>query len=473
MFTKHQSRRYFMNRLTTIVIMLLLVFSGVIAQNTPMTLEDCIQIALKGNSTIIINKNLNESADEDVDGSYAGILPTANLNAQTYRVEAGASDTDRDVPVGFEVNADGDTLAVYERRTITQPGYTTNRNTFGISVNQNLFDGGEWWNAINYAQSQKDVSDKTLLSTINNTILDVEQKFYDLLKAEKLLEVNQLAVQRSEDQLNKTQKMFELGAVAKVDVYRSRVNLGNDKINMLLQKNAMVRAKHNLNLAMGRDANTELEIATTGLEIRGVYQGPDDLINQGMANNPDIQKNEAEVNTSSIQVSRSYAYLWPSIGLAFGYDRANEGFERVYSGWDKNWSIYYGIGLQLNLFNGLRDKVRIQKAKLAERNAMESFEEAKRNLQATIFQYIEDFNSYLEIIEINEENLEAAKEEYRLAEERYRIGSGTQLEVREAQVNLTQAEETLVRAKYSALVTQAQMQNAIGTISTKYMETSE
>ena len=31
----------------------------------------------------------------------------------------------------------------------------------------------------------------------------------------------------------------KLGAVAKVDVYRSRVNLGNDKINMLLQKNAV------------------------------------------------------------------------------------------------------------------------------------------------------------------------------------------------------------------------------------------
>ena len=85
----------------------------------------------------------------------------------------------------------------------------------------------------------------------------------------------------------------------------------------------------------------------------------------------------------------------------------------------------------------------------------------------------EDFNSYLEIIDINEENLKAAQEEYRLAEERYRIGSGTQLEVREAQVNLTQAEETLVRAKYSALVTQAQMQNALGTISGKYMETAE
>jgi outer membrane protein TolC len=65
---------------------------------------------------------------------------------------------------------------------------------------------------------------------------------------------------------------------------------------------------------------------------------------------------------------------------------------------------------------------------------------------------------------LNEENLKAAQEEYRLAEERYRIGSGTQLEVREAQVNLNRAEDTLVRAKYSARVTQAQIETYLGKI---------
>ena len=60
-----------------------------------------------------------------------------------------------------------------------------------------------------------------------------------------------------------------------------------------------------------------------------------------------------------------------------------------------------------------------------------------------------------------------------MAEERYRIGSGTQLEVREAQVNLTGAEETLVRAKYGALVTQAMLANSLGMIYVEAGEKSE
>ncbi len=454
-----------MSRLVATLILFLSFIVGAYAQTAELTLEECIQIALKGNSTIRINRNLDESFDEDVTGSYSGILPTINLNANSGRVEAGEREVEQDVPVGIS-----DSTYIYDRRVIVQPGYVADFNSFNVNVNQNVFDGGEWWNAISYAKSQREVSSRTLQSTINNTILDVQQKFYDLLKAEKLLEVNELAVQRSQDQMNKTQKMFELGAVAKVDVYRSRVNLGNDKINMLLQKNAVSLAKNYLNLAMGRQPETPIAISVAGLDISPGLTNSEDYIAQGLEKNPEVRKNEAEVKSQSVQTSRAYGVLWPSIGLFFSYNRSNEGFERVYTGWDKNWNIQYGIGLRLNIFNGLQDKVRIQKAKLAERNAMERYEEGKRNLKGTISQYINDFNSYLEIIEINEDNLEASKEEYRLAEERYRIGSGTQLEVREAQVNLTRAEETLVRAKYSALVTQAQLDNALGAF---YAETEE
>ncbi|TFH01349.1 MAG: hypothetical protein E4H13_05175, partial [Calditrichales bacterium] len=178
--------------------------------------------------------------------------------------------------------------------------------------------------------------------------------------------------------------------------------------------------------------------------------------------------------SSDLAVSRSYAALWPTLSAFFNYNRSNESFDRVYrySGWDKNWNTTLGLSLQLNLFNGLSDKVRIQKNILAKRNQQETFEESKRMLKSQITQLVDNFNSFLKIIKINEENLEAAQEEFRLAEERYRIGSGTALEVREAQVNLTRAEQTLVAAKYSARMSQAQLEQALGIIYKDSGETS-
>lgn len=449
-----------MKYLLFIIVLCLLFIGNSFAQVEKLSLEDCINIALKGNPNIKINKNLNESADEDVLGSYSGILPTLNLTSQSGKYEAGDKTVEGDIPVGFDSLTN---QYIYVRDNYTQPGYTTNFNTLDLQLRQNIFDGGEWWNAIKYAKSQKNASDLNLKSVINQTVRSVHERFFDLVKQQKLLEVRELAIQRSQDQLNKTQKMFELGSVAKVDVYRSKVNFGNDKIALLQQKNSVILAKNNLNLVMGREPKTPIEIETS-LALKTAYNNVDDLFEESLQNNPLLKKYNEDFNSSDINVCRSYAVLFPSVGAFYNYGRSHEEFDRVYGEFDKNWNTSFGLVLSFNLFNGFQDKVRIQKSKLAARNAQESYEDYKRTLKANITQLVDNYNSYMEIIEINEENLEAAKEEYRLAEERYRIGSGTSLEVREAQVNLTQAEQTLVAAQYNARIVQAQIEENLGSI---------
>ena len=116
------------------------------------------------------------------------------------------------------------------------------------------------------------------------------------------------------------------------------------------------------------------------------------------------------------------------------------------------------------MFNGFSDKVTVQQSKLQLKNNKETLIANERSIKSSIMQLLDNYESYFEIIDINKDNLEASKEEYRLAEERYRIGSGTQLELREAQVNLTRAEQTLVAARYNSRIVQAQLEEKIGTI---------
>lgn len=447
-----------------------IVFAGAglgLAQSSAISLEDCIAIALKNNTTLITTRNNNQSAGQDVFGSYAGILPTINASASTGRYEAGPSTDMRDVPVGIDPITGN---PIFERRLVIQPGFKVNSNNFSMRVSQNIFDGGEWWNAIRYAKSQKAASEFNLQSVTNTVILNVQERYFDLLRQQKLLEVYDLAVKRSQDQLDKTQKMFELGAVAKVDVFRSRVNLGNDKIQYLAQQNAVITAKNSLNLVMGRQPGESLDIISD-FSLQPAYQDVDQLYQQALANNPDLKTYNQDIRSKELMVARSKSPLFPSVGASYGYNRSNEDMSQVYSDFDRNWSYSIGVSVSVNLFNGFRDGVNIQKNKLLLKNSIETYQSMKRTVTAAISQYTDNYYSYLEIIKINEENLNAAKEEYRLAEERYRIGSGTQLEVREAQVNLTRAEQTLVAAKYYARITQAQIEQALGSIYPKAQET--
>jgi outer membrane protein len=453
------------------ILSVVLVFTGMgFAQSAALSLEECVAIALKNNTTLITTRNDALGAKKEVLASYGGILPAINASASKGSSKAGESTDMRDVQIGVDTTTTPYT-PLFERRVGVQPGYSVNSNDLGISVRQNIFDGGEWWNAISYAQSQQALADFNLTSVTNTIIMNVQQAYFDLLRQQKLMEVNDLAVKRSQDQLDKTQKMFDLGAVAKVDVFRSKVNLGNDKIQYLAQQNAVITAKNTLNMVMGRQPGETVKIISE-FELKPLNQNLDELSEQALANNPELKVYQQDIRSKELLVARSKSPLWPSLGVGFNYSRSNEDMQKVYSDFDRNWRYSAGITLSMNLFNGFRDMVNVQQNKLALKNSMENYEYNKRNLIAAVMQYTDNFNSYMDIITINEENLEASKEEYRLAEERYRIGSGTQLEVREAQVNLTRAEQTLVAAKYYARVTQAQIELALGNIQQNVQETN-
>lgn len=448
-----------MKHLTQFVFMVAIGLGTGLAQTAALSVEECVAIALKNNTELKTTRNNTLSAHKDVLASYAGILPTVDASARSGRYRAGESTDKRDTPVGIDANGN----PIYERRLVVQPGFSVNSNDLGVSVGQNIFDGGEWWNAIRYANSQKKAADLNLQSVTNTIIMNVQERYFDLLRQQKLLEVYDLAVKRSQDQLDKTQKMFDLGAVAKVDVFRSQVNLGNDKIQYLAQQNAVLTAQNNLNLVMGRQPDEALEIVSD-FTLKPFSDNVDSLNQQALQNNPELKMYHQDIRSKELMVARSESSFFPRLGAGFNYNRSNAEIDRVYDYFKRNWSYSYGVSLSFNLFNGFRDQTNVQKSKLQLRNSMETYEYNKRNLIAAVMQFTDNYNSYLDIIQINEENLNAAKEEYRLAEERYRIGSGTQLEVREAQVNLTRAEQTLVAAKYYARVTQAQIEQVLGTI---------
>ena len=93
---------------------------------------------------------------------------------------------------------------------------------------------------------------------------------------------------------------------------------------------------------------------------------------------------------------------------------------------------------------------------------MENLAERKRTVTAEVKQYFLQLNAYKEILDINRQNIEASKENLRLQLEKRRVGSGTELEVTQAQVELTRALSTLVQAEYDAKISKAQLEAVMG-----------
>jgi outer membrane protein len=420
-------------------------------QQQPLSLEDCIQMALENNSQLKISERQLQIADKNYKSSYSNIMPSINVSSSMSTLEQGPS-------------------SIYVNGTFVGVTDASRGDRYGaqISVSQNIFDGGYWWNNIRKTKSDKKSEEYAYLSQKQQTIVMVQEGYFTLLKAVKLLEVDDQAVGRSQEQLDRTEAQFQLGAVAKVDVFQARTNLGNDRIEYLTQKNTVEKAKQDLNLVLGRDPQEPLEIETDfNLEMQDTTL--DAMFEKALANNPDLKRSEQDLKSAKLQTKLAFSNFVPSVGGFFSYSRTVDQFNLLYKDFfDKEYTWSLGLQFRWNLFNGFSDVLNVQKSKINEKIVREQVDDTKRNIMSTVKSLVDNLESYREIIEINKENLESAREQYRLAQERYRVGSGTALEVREAQVGLTRAEQILVSAENNAMITHAQLREALGELATAY-----
>lgn len=452
-----------MKRLKAVIIfsaVVLVLANAAFAQNgRPLTLDECVAIAVRDNSTLRNAERRAQIAGANVMTARASILPTLSTSLSSGKFEQGDRTLLDDVPVGIDPVTG---QVQYQRRTITQPGYSTNSNSARLDAGMLLFDFGASWNRIRQANAAEDASTKTFHSVKQNTILQVHQRYFGYLKEVQLQAVYEEATKSSEEQLKRTESMYEIGSVAQGDVFRARTQNGQDRINLITQKNLVNSARNFLNVAMGRPADTELNIVDIEDEPQFRDYNLEEVIRVASEKNPELQSVQFEMKRAQLgkRVARS-AFL-PSFSIGGNYSRSHNEFNRVYSDFSKNWSGSVGLSMRLNLFNGFADQANVEREALNYNIAQEDYQNRLRNLRLEAEQALLSLQAWKEIAAINKDNLVSAQEDLRLAQERYRVGAGTLLDIINAQVNVTRAKSTLVRSKYDSKIAYAQLQATMG-----------
>lgn len=450
--------KYF--QITFVFIFLLGGTIGVFAQEKrPLTLEDCVHLALEKNSQILNAQRRTKIAEANVVAARASWLPAINASFSSGQFRQGPREILADVPVGVNQQT-GE--VIYEQRPLVQDGSNRDSHSFSLSLSQNIFDFGQTYYSIRQANAARESSRFLFEDTRQNTLYQVYQRYYQLLKSIRLLEVSRSALRSSEEQLKRTQSMYEIGSVAQADVYRAQTTMGNNKINLIQQETAVKNARAALNVIIGRPADAPLEIVDVEeVEVPKIY-ALDEVLQAAVQNNPKIHQFKADMMAASHGMKAAKARYLPSISGSIRYSRNNTDFSRVYNDFDKNYSVTLGLSMNFNLFRGLADAANVEREAYSYRIAQENLIEQERILRQQAQTALLSLQTWKEISEINKINLKSAEEDLRLAEERYRVGAGTLLDVITAQENVTRARATLVQAKYDTKIAEAQLMSIMG-----------
>jgi len=423
------------------------IFPGVIFGQTnsdsTLTLDECIQIAMQNKVDVKIAKEQVGVAEAQQQSALGNYFPNVSMSVRGSHTEQGQG---KRFFSGFEY---------------TSEAFGRDYYNAGLDINETVYNGFAVHNTRKLANLNYDQAQVGFLSTKQQVILNVTKSYLDVLRAKELVRVYEKTLESSQAQVNLVKERYNLGAVAQTDVYKAQTRAGNDKINLLQQKNTLDLQKRNLNFAMGRNPMEhivlpEFEYASPAIPAEKTAKV------EALQANKDLRSMELDVRKSRANLAIARSNLIPSVGAFFSYGRTGFRLNELYTGLDKNWSYSYGLNVSIPIFSRFNSSTQIKTRQADVSIAQKRFVDAKLQVEMQVSNLIQQLKTYGEIIDLNQLNLQSAEEDLRLAREQYNVGQATLLDVLDAQANLTNAQRILVYAKFDAKNLEYQLQAVLG-----------
>ena len=298
-------------------------------------------------------------------------------------------------------------------------------------------------------------------------VFQTKQRYFQLLQAIKLLELQQERVRVSEESLRRAETLYEIGSAAILQVANAKSNLAVTRAILIQRENDVSLARLNLAFTMGLGTDVDVIPAEEEFELLPLKYSYRDALNLALKEHPDILDSKygmlaARDNYNAtrkglyhprITMSTS-AYSW-----SIGRDEEFGGLEDLFL---KNYNYSFSINASIPLFN-FNTSNTLRRQKLQYLRSQEQLDQTKRLRALNIRQRYLNLERYRRLVEASEVAVEAAEENFKLEEERYNFGGGTFLERLTAQRDLFDSRNDLVQSKYNYLIEMANLENQVGT----------
>jgi outer membrane protein TolC len=425
---------------TSIFFIILILSSSIYAQE--LLLNDCVNIALENKETLQSAQLDLKSTKVGKIGALSNILPSINFS--------GGRNT---------TNYANNTETDYAKVDLF-PDQTS--WSAGITIRQNIFDGGGWWNRIAQANNNYKISQQLERQIRTNVIAEVHRTYFQLLKKQQLLEVAKQNLELAEQQVELAQKKYDLGAAKKTDLLKSEVARGTAKSALITQHALLYVAIAELRNAMGMIGNNnELIISEEILPLQSVTDFVE-AIEILEKNNPGILAAKAQLTDAKLRKKLTIAFRLPSLSASLSHQAFTAEFDGLTDAFKDDWTMTTSLNLSFPIFNGMALSTQTQQAKLAVQKQENELITVKNDAIVRLESLLRIVNDYFKIIPINEEVLASAEEDLKLVRERYRLGSASILEFLDAQVSATRARADLVSSKYDARIQEAYLKAQLG-----------
>jgi outer membrane protein len=252
--------------------------------------------------------------------------------------------------------------------------------------------------------------------------------------------------------------MVQVGKMSKADLAQLTAQRATDEYNLVNQQSNL--ANYTLQLKQLLEITDELfEIdaptATDEAALQDIPSLPA-VYETALASRPEIKMSQLNISQSDLQLDIEKARRLPTISLTGGLGTNTNSLSQ--NGWGNqmktNFDMSAGASVSIPIFDNRTARTAINKAKIAQENALLSLQEEQKRLYATVEGYWLDAQTNQQLFRAARLNVESETASYELLSEQFRLGLKNIIELTNGKTNLLDAQQKMLQAKYLTILNQ-------------------
>lgn len=414
-----------------------------------LTLEEAVSRALEFNHGIRLARSEAEIGAVNRSLGEAGFLPSIDVTGSTGTVdEVLWTESEGEVPV--RETPETDLMAV------------------DIALNWTLFDGLRMFTSYRRLTELQRLGETEARIQIENTITDVIEAYYRIVREQQLLEVMESSIAMSGERVRIAETKRELGSGSDYEVLLAQTDLNADQAAAIRQEVVVNDATLRLMHLLDMDHEATFHVVNE-IELGEMLQY-EELHADLLQYNQELMAADLRASVARLELNQVRKERLPEVELNLGYGAYREQTRTLSPFLEEQAGFHYGITARLNLFDGFSNRRRSQIAMINRKNSEILLDETQKELDMLLRSEFRNYSNIYRLVELERENLVLAERALEIAFERFRLATITSVEFRETQRVLLDTESRLITALYETRISEAELMRIGGRLGLELLD---
>jgi outer membrane protein len=406
------------------------------------TLESFIAEMLQKDFGILLLKNEISIAENNNNIGAAGYLPTIGIAADKNW-------------------SDNNTRQEFFSGQVNQSASAKNSSTNAVArLDWIFFDGFRMFAVDKRLDAQESIATMNLTAEMEMKVYQASVLFFTLIQQQKLNAVYEQALDLSKARYDLVKLKVDNGAGTEIQLIQARLDLTADSSVYLNNRKTIEDLIADMNSFLAKDPATPLFVQGDLMTAASISW--EQSSSAALAQNTNLLLAKANIAIRDLERKEARSYYYPQIGLYGQYAFAQQQNQIGILNSSRSYGTGVGFTLQWNILDRLTTYTALKNNKLQQESA-EIYEQQQSLLIRTELR--KTFNEYewaQRNLQLEQQNITESEATFRIAQNAFENGSITNLELREIQFSIVQAQSRYLQAQLALKTAELNMSLTTG-----------